>query len=339
MLKLKIPSRAGKGLISIVLATFLVSLVMLKIPSKAGMNFASAKKYEEKTRRGWLGVYVQDVTKEIKEAMDLKSKRGVLVRDVVEDSPADEAGIRREDVILIFEGKELDDSDELIRVVRKTSPGDKVKLLIVRGGKEKTVSVVLGKVPRDDLRMLELIPGLEYHKFKPYSYSFSIFSGGRIGVKVQDLNEQLGEYFGVRDGEGALITQVDEDGPAYEAGLRAGDVIVEVDGEEIEDVDDLMDVISDKEEGDKVKIKIVRDRKPKNFTVEVEETEEEWSSVYLKGLEKLKVLPEKFHEPRVFWEEEEFREHKEELREELEELKEELEELREELEDLKKELR
>ena len=338
MLKLKIPSRAGKGLIPIVLATFLVSLVMLKIPSKAGMNFASAKKYEERTRRGWLGVYVQDITKEIKEAMDLKSKRGVLVQDVVEDSPADEAGIRREDVILIFDGKELDDSDELIRAVRKTSPGDKVKLLLVRDGKEKSVSVILGKVPKDELRVLEFFPGVNQFKFKPYSYSFSVFSGSRIGVKVQDLTEQLGEYFGVRDGEGVLITEADEEGPAYGAGLRAGDVIVEVDGEKIEDVDGLMDVISDKEEGDKVEIKVIRDRKPKNFTVEVEE-EDEWSSVYLKELEKLKVLPEKFHEPQIFWQEEEFREHKEELREELEELRKELEELKEELEDIKEKLR
>lgn len=338
MLKLKIPSRAGKSLIPIVLATFLVSLVMLKIPSKAGMNFASAKKYEEGTRRGWLGVYVQDVTKEIKEAMDLRSKKGVLVRDVVEDSPADEAGIRGEDVILIFDGKELDDSDELIRAVRKTSPGDKVDLLIVRDGKEKSVSVILGKVPKDELRVLEFFPGVNQFKFKPYSHSFSIFSGGQIGVRVQDLTEQLGEYFGVKHGEGALITEADEDEPAYEAGLRAGDVIVEVDGEEIEDVDDLMDVISDKEEGDRVKIKVIRDHKPKNFTVEVEE-EEEWSSVYLKELEKLKVSPEKFHQPKIFWQEEEFREHKEELREELEELREELEELKEELEDLKEELR
>jgi S1-C subfamily serine protease len=339
MLKLKIPSRAGKGLIPIVLATFLVSLVMLKIPSKAGMNFASAKKHEESTGKGWLGVYVQDITKEIKEAMDLKSKKGVLVKDVVEDSPADEAGIRREDVILVFEEKELDDSDELIKVVRRTSPGDKANLLILRDGKEKSISVILGKAPKDEVHVLEFFPGVNQFKFKPYSHSFSVFSGGRIGVKVQDLNEQLGEYFGVKDGEGALITEADKEGPAYEAGLRAGDVIVEVDDEEIEDVDDLMEVISDKEEGDKIEIKVIRDRKPKNFTVEVEETEEEWSSVYLKKLEKLKVLPEKFHQPKIFWQEEEFREHKEELREELEELKEELEELKEELEDLKEELR
>ncbi|MCK4385106.1 MAG: PDZ domain-containing protein [candidate division Zixibacteria bacterium] len=317
-----------KSVIAIVLATFLASLV--------SVNFASAKKSEEKTKKGWLGVYIRDITKDIKEAMDLESKRGVLIGDVVEDSPAFEAGIKREDVILTFDGKKVNDPDELIRLVRNTSPGDKVKLLIIRNGKEKNISVILGKVPKDELHVLEYFP--EHKKFKTYSYGFSAFSGGRIGVKVQDINEQLGEYFGVKDGEGALITEVDEEGPAYEAGLRAGDVIVEVDGEKIDDVDELMDEISDKDEGDKVKIKVIRDHKPKNFTVEVGDTEE-WSSVYLKGLKKLNILTEKFREPKIFWEEEEFREHKEELREELEELKEELEELREELKDLKKELR
>ncbi|KPL01819.1 MAG: hypothetical protein AMJ73_09755, partial [candidate division Zixibacteria bacterium SM1_73] len=80
-----------RSLIGTALAAFLACLVMLTIPSKVGVNLASAKSEEKKIERGWLGVYVQDITKDLQEAMDLKSKRGVLVRDVVEDSPADEA--------------------------------------------------------------------------------------------------------------------------------------------------------------------------------------------------------------------------------------------------------
>jgi serine protease Do len=255
---------------------------------------------------------------------------------VVEDSPAFEAGIKREDVILVFNGKKVDDSEELIRQVREVSPGDKAELLIVWDGKEKSISVILGKAPKDKLNVLEYFP--EHKKFKTYSYSFPPFSGVRIGVKVQDLSEQLGEYFGAEDGQGALITEVDEEGSAYKAGLRAGDVIVKVNDKAIEDVDDLEDAISEKEKGDMVEIKVIRDHKPKNFTVEVEE-EKEWSSVYLKELDKLKVLPEKFHHPGILWEEEGSIEPKEEFREELEKLKKELGELREELKDLKKELR
>jgi membrane-associated protease RseP (regulator of RpoE activity) len=152
-------------------------------------------------------------------------------------------------------------------------------------------------------------------------------------VKVQDLTEQLGNYFGVEDGKGALITEVEEDMPAYKAGLKAGDVIVEVEGEEIGDTEELMDVISDKEEGDKVKIKVIRNRRPESFEVEVEEGEE-WSSFDLRGLDKLKIYTEKLHPPKMFWKEEyssELEKEMENLREELEELKEELEELREKI--------
>ena len=317
-----------KGVFLVVLAAFLASLVMV--------NLASAGESEKKTKRGWLGVHIQDVSKEIEEAMDLKSRRGVLVRDVVEDSPADEAGIEREDVILLFDGKELDDSDELISAVRKTIPGDKAELLILRDGKEKSISVILGKTPKDDLYVLEYSP--EHKKFKTYSYGFS--SGGRIGVKVQDLNQQLGDYFGVKHAEGALVTEADEDGPAYKAGLRAGDVIVEVDGEKIDDVGELKEKISDKEEGDKAEVKVIRDRQPKKFTVEVEEAEE-WSMGELKGLDKVKVevLPPDVALPGLLWEEKKFREHEEELSEELEEVKDELKELREELKELKERLR
>jgi serine protease Do len=317
-----------KTMVLMVLATFLASLVMA--------NLAFAGEDEREATRGWLGVYIQDITKEIKEAMDLKSRRGVLVRDVVEDSPADEAGVKREDVILVFDGKELDDSDELTKAVRKKSAGDAADLLILRDGKKKSISVILGKPPKDDLHVLEYSPGDK--KFKTYSYGFSGLSGGRIGVKVQDLTDQLGEYFGVEDAQGALVTEADEDGPAYKAGLRGGDVIVEVDGEKIEDVDELRDEISDKEEGERAKIKVIRDRQPKTFTVEVEEGEE-WSFGDWKALDKLKMLPGDVAMPGLIWEEKLSREHEEELSEELEELKDELEELREELKDLKEKLR
>jgi S1-C subfamily serine protease len=347
MLKSKIPPSAGKSLIATLLATFLVSFVVvnaiplhaesakLKISSKAG-------KYERSTKEGWLGVYVQEITNEIKEAMNLKSEQGVLVRDVVEDSPADEAGIKKGDVILVFNQEKVDDPEHLISLVRKTSPGDKVELVIVRDGKEKTLTITTGGTPETKLRKPEILkfksPKVKLPKIKPEIYKFCTSSGVRIGVRIEDLTEQLGDYFGVKDGEGALITEVDEEGPAYEAGLKAGDVIVEVDEEKIEDTEDLISAISGKEEKDKVEIKVIRDQKPQSFTVEVEEGEER-SSVYLKELEKLKILPEGLLEPNIFWEEKQFRQPQGELREELEELKEQMKELKEELENLKEQLK
>jgi C-terminal processing protease CtpA/Prc len=148
----------------------------------------------------------------------------------------------------------------------------------------------------------------------------------------------LGDYFGVKDGEGALITEVDEDGPAYKAGLKAGDVIVEADEKKIENTEDLVSTISDMKEGDKVDVKVIRDHKPQSFTVEVEKGEE-WSMGYIKELEKLDILPEEFHEPRIIWKEKKLRPPRGELQEELEKLKEDMKDLREELENLKEKLR
>jgi serine protease Do len=316
-----------RSIVIMILLAFLASLVTAT-PVKA-------KKYKEGSKGVWLGVYIQDITTDIKEAMDLKSKRGVLIRDVVEDSPAEEAGIKQEDVIIEFEGKKVKDSSNLTRLIRSSSPGGEVKLKILRDGKEKIITVTLGKRPMNEFFYeyeFEPFSG-EAKRTKPYTYSFSFFSGSRIGVKVQDLTEQLGNYFGVGDGEGALITEVEKNMPAERAGLKAGDVIVEVDGEEIDDTEDLMDIISDKEEGDKVKIKVIRNRTTKSFEVGVEEGEE-WSSFDFSGLKKLKILPEKLHSPEIFLEKEyssELEEAMEELREELEELKEELEELREKI--------
>lgn len=347
MLKLKIPPSAVKSLIPIAVATFVAFLVMvysvpahgesakLKVSSKAG-------KYCRNTEEGWLGVYVQDINHALKEAMNLKSEEGVLVRDVVEDSPADEAGIKREDVILVFNQEKVEYSEHLIRLVRKTSPGDKVELVIVRDGKKKTLTITTGETPETKLRKPEILKfkstKVKPPKIKPEIYKFCTSSGGRIGVKVEDLTEQLGDYFGVKAGEGALITEVDEEGPAYKARLKAGDVIVEVDEERIEDTEDLISAISGKEEKDKVEVKVIRDRKPQSFTVEVEEGKEQ-SSVYFKELEKLRILPENLPEPKIFWEEKEFRQPQEELRKGLEELREEMKELKEELEDLKEELK
>jgi predicted metalloprotease with PDZ domain len=360
MLKFKLPrfgfarrpetvegSKAGRSLIPIAWATVVAFLVMvysvpvqgesakLKIPSKAGGDLKS-------TKEGWLGVYVQEITKEIREAMNLKSEEGVLVRDVVDNSPADEAGIKNEDVILVFNQEKVNDPEHLIDLVRKTSPRDKVELVILRDDKEMTLTVTLGEAPENKLRETELPefnpPKVQLPKIKPEIYKFSAFSGVRIGIKVEDLTGQLGEYFGVKDGEGALVTDVDEGGPAYKAGLKAGDVIVGADDKKIENTEDLIGIISDKKEGDKVEIKVIRDRKPQSLSVEVEKGKE-WSSVYLKELEKVERLPEKSHGPEIFWEEKELRPPRGELQEKIQKLKEQMKELREELENLKEKLK
>jgi S1-C subfamily serine protease len=328
-----------RSLLTMVLAAFLASLAMMK-PDLA--HSQSAQKHWGNPQEGWLGVYVQDINHALKEAMDLKSEKGVLIRDVVEDSPADKAGIETEDVVVAFDGKKVTDTEQFLMMVKKTSPGDEVELSIVRDGKEKTLTITLGKAPESKLRERQIPqftpPNVQPPKINPQIYKFSSFSGVRIGVKVEDLTQQLGDYFGVKDGEGALITEVDEDGPADKAGLKAGDVVVKVDEKKIEDTEDLVGAISEKEEEDKVEIRVIRNHTPQSFTVKVKKGEG-LSSVYLKEFEKLKMLPEGLQEPNVIWKEKKIRPPTGELREELDQLKEQIQELKEELENLKEQRR
>lgn len=310
-----------------------IIVIMALLAFVAGMMTVTpvvAKKYD----KAWLGVYLQDINRDIREAMDLESSRGALIAGVVEDSPAEEAGIEEEDVVVEFDGEKVRSSSSLTKWVQKHSPGDEITLKIVRDGKEKKLMVTLGKRPKEEfVYEHDFEPLLSLKKGKgPESYFLSFHSGSRIGVKVLDLSEQLGDYFGVEDAEGVLVTEVEEDMPAEKAGLKAGDVIVEADGDEVEDTQELREIISEKEEGDEVEIKVIRDRRVQTFSVEVEETAA--TDFYSKAM-KLKIHPDKPDVPELMWKQK----FDSELEDEMEELREELDQLKKELEELRKKLR
>jgi serine protease Do len=297
-------------------------------------SFSLMAEEAKSASQGWLGIYIQDISTGLMEAMDLKSLKGVLVNKVVDDSPADEGGMERGDVIIEFDEKRVVDSDQFVKLVRKTKPRDKVNILIIRDDDEKIITVKMGKVPKSDISTLKLKkPEFKKGEFKIFGFGESTY--GKIGVTLWDLNEQLGEYFGVMDGEGALVAELDDDGPAYDAGLRAGDVIVEMDGDNIEDKGDVFDVLSEKDEGDEVKIEVLRKGSRKTFMVEVEE-EDDLHSYFYKGDDDIKIYTSPFDQLGPLLKEHKLEKFEEEkLRDELEELKEELMELKEELQKLK----
>ncbi len=312
-------------------------LVIRSFPAAAGEYEMALEKYEDGSNGAWLGVYLQDVSSDLKEALDLESKRGALIAGVMDDSPAEEAGIEEEDVVVEFDGTEVKGKSHLTRLVKKHSPGDKITLKLVREGKEKSLTVVLGKEPKlQDFYLYEGSPDFGFSKKlkTPGVYSFNLASGSRIGVRVQNLSEQLGEYFGVKKGEGALITEVEEDMPAAKAGLKAGDVIVKVDGDDIEDTGDLIEAISEKEEGDKAEITVIRNRTSETFEVEVEKTPS-WHSFEKGDLGEFKIFTDKLGTPQSFWSQE----HSSELEEEMEQLRDEMQELKYQLQELREKLR
>jgi C-terminal processing protease CtpA/Prc len=312
-------------------------LVIRSFPAAAGEYEVTAVTFDDDSDGAWLGVYLQDVNSDLKEALDLKSKRGALIAGVVDDSPAEEAGLEEEDVVVEFDGTEVKGKSHLTKLVKKHSPGDKITLKLVRDGKEKSLTVVLGDEPKlQDFYLYEGSPDYGFTKRSkaPGVYSFNLFSGNRIGVRIQNLSKQLGEYFGVKEGEGALITEVEEDMPAEKAGLKAGDVIVEVDGDDVEDTEDLIEAISEKEEGDKAEITVIRNRTSKTFEVEVEKAPSRHS--FEKGdLGEFKIFTDKLGTPHSFWSQE----HSSELEEEMEQLRDEVQELKYQLQELREKLR
>jgi serine protease Do len=168
-----------------------------------------------KVTRGWLGVYIQKVTPDIAESLGLSQSQGALVADVMTDAPASAAGIEVGDVITEFDGQTIRDSSELPMLVARTAVGKKVKVKVTRRGETKTVTVEVGQLPDEEVAV----------------------SAGRsedYGLTVQSLTPEIAENLGIDpDTKGVVVTGVEPGSAADDAGLRRGDVIVEVDREPV----------------------------------------------------------------------------------------------------------
>ena len=224
----------------------------------------------------WLGLYAQTIDEDLMEAFSLDHDRGAIIRHVVPGSPADKAGLKQGDIIIKLGGKELIDSDDLSKTIRAMSPGDDVDILIIRDGNKETIAATLGSGDEEDFESGPVFKWYGKPHSKSQTYIFKEFESNDtyIGVNLESLNDQLGEYFGVKDGNGILITEVLEDSPAEKAGLKAGDVIIEVDGEKIADISEVQKAVGQKEEGEEIELTLLRNKKKKEFSVIVAEAPE-----------------------------------------------------------------
>jgi membrane-associated protease RseP (regulator of RpoE activity) len=210
--------------------------------------------------RGWLGVSIKDLDYDMLDALGLKDKRGTMVIDVHPKSPADKAGIREDDIIIEFDGREIRDSDDLRRAVRRTRSGDMVKVKLVRQGREQELEVKIESRQTHDYSILKDFPHFDIH--------FSM--RGSLGIQVQNLNPELGEYFGIKDGKGILIIKVRKDSAAKEAGFQAGDVIVKIAGKKVDDIEELQEILSEAEKGEKLNFEIMRKKKKLALSAELD---------------------------------------------------------------------
>ena len=189
------------------------------------------------TRRGWLGVRIQDVTEDIAEGIEgLEMAAGALVTDVP-DGPAKDAGMETGDVILSFDGEDIEDTRGLVRQVGNTTVGKSVRVVVLRGGKTQTLKVTLGR-----RETAEAVPA-SAPADEPVESEV-------LGLTVSAMTDELREQLGLAEGANGLVVKgVDETTEAYEKGLRAGDIITEAGQKKVESPTDLEDRIADAREG------------------------------------------------------------------------------------------
>ena len=171
-----------------------------------------------KVTRGWLGVSIQRVTPEIAESLGIDQSRGALVASVMENSPAAEAGIKTGDVIVEYNGDKITESDQLPLLVARTGVGKTVKVTVLRDKKEIPINVKIA-----ELKEQEVVA--------------SAPKQDKLGLTVQNITPQLAESLGLKRSNGVVITSVQPQSAAGDAGLRRGDVILEVNRKEITNTD------------------------------------------------------------------------------------------------------
>jgi serine protease Do len=234
--------------------------------------------------RGWLGVSVQDVTKKLAESRKLKASAGAYVSDVSDGSPAEKAGILEGDVIVKFDGRSIDDRDELMSAVRRSGPGDEVTVVVDRMGETKTLTATLDE-PATPRAMTFTVPGLPAIA-PPGRLPFGMTyyrSGERLGMEMQTLGKQLGEFLEVPGNRGVLVSSVDRKGAGAAAGMKAGDVIVRVNRNGVRDVDDVLTEIREAER-DTLPFEVVRKGKAVTLTVAVGQERDDTSELLDGGM-------------------------------------------------------
>jgi len=200
------------------------------------------------TRRGWLGVRIQDVQEDVAEALGLEKVAGALVTDVP-DGPAKEAGVASGDVILSFDGQEVEDTRQLVRVVGNTTVGKAVRVVVFRDGATETLMITLGR--REEA---------ENTAIPATAPANEPVEKGVLGLTITAMTDELQEQLGLADGAAGLVVRdVDETAEAFEKGLRAGDVITEAGQQKVASIADLEDRIAEaKDAGRKSLLLLVR---------------------------------------------------------------------------------
>jgi len=206
-----------------------------------------------KVVRGWLGVMIQKITPELKDKLNLKDDKGALVADVTPDSPAYKAGIERGDVIVSFDGKEIVEMKDLPYIVGATPVGKKVTVDVIRKGEKKAFKIRVGELKEED----------ETEEAEERETN--------LGMIVEELTPQMARNLGLSETRGLVVAQVQSNSPADEAGLRQGDLIVEIDQTEVATLSEFYQIMKKFKKGDTILFLVKRDNSTLYLTLKVGE--------------------------------------------------------------------
>ncbi|WP_410402931.1 DegQ family serine endoprotease [Halopseudomonas pelagia] len=214
------------------------------IPVDVAMDVVQQLKEDGSVQRGWLGVVIQEVNKDLAESFGLPKPAGALVAQIQPDGPAEKGGLQVGDVILSFNGEEIIMSSDLPHAVGRVRPGEDATLVVMRDKKRKTLKMEIGALPEDD-SVAAVVP----------STSAPASADNRLGVVVAELTEEQKSNLDVRSG--VIIREVRQ-GPGAMVGLRSGDIITNLDNQPVESVDAFEKITADLPTNRSVSMRVIR---------------------------------------------------------------------------------
>lgn len=203
--------------------------------------------------RGWLGVSIQDIDENMARALELDTRNGAIISQVMKDSPAEKYGLKEQDIILKVNNIEVESASHLKNLVGRARPEEKVTLFLLRDEREREVNVELGKRPDEQ----DLLSGVYLNG------AYDI-----LGLQVD--NVESGLSWGFDDNDGVIVTDILDSSNAYSAGIRVNDIIVKIDKKKIEDVRDYHDALESYDSGDSILLLVKRDGGSRFIAFEIE---------------------------------------------------------------------
>jgi Do/DeqQ family serine protease len=208
--------------------------IAFSIPSNMAKSVMDQLVKSGKVRRGMLGINIQNITEDTAKALELEETSGILVSNVKSGSAADKAGVKRGDIIKAINGEKIEDSNVLRNKVAGTLPGTDIKLTVVRAGKEMDLNATLDEFDPGDAKTAGPGRGDDDDGTAPQNQS------GKLGLNLEPVTPQIARRLGLdSDSEGLVVTDVEQNGPAAEAGISQGDVILEINRKPVNSVTDV----------------------------------------------------------------------------------------------------